>query len=268
MQHPRRPPSAPPRRRPRDAAGSSPNRRAGWTSAPATPTSRRRPRSSSRTRPSTASTAPPVSRRPAAAERVEEAHAGRLTDPQITARLQRPLRRGQRAPPRAAHPGPPRGGRRRAGPAPPRRPPPARSPRPALRVRRAAGQAVARPTPAEDPPLTPLDDLRGELESRAARSSRRTAARHTPPRPVVRTVPAPAPLLPPWLTRSLLTAAGATDHALAPVLRRTRFSNTYRVIARKDHGTAWHRRRVSRVAPAPVPPPPAAPARTRPRTPR
>jgi SAM-dependent methyltransferase len=38
-------------------------------------------------------------------------------------------------------------------------------------------------------------------------------------------------------TAPLLAAASALDHALAPLLRRTRFSNAYRIIARKSRST-------------------------------
>ncbi|GGZ09934.1 class I SAM-dependent methyltransferase [Streptomyces poonensis] len=38
---------------------------------------------------------------------------------------------------------------------------------------------------------------------------------------------------PPWVRVPLLVIATALDHALAPLLRRTRFSNAYRVLARR-----------------------------------
>ena len=86
-----------------------------------------------------------------------------------------------------------------------------------------------------DPPLTPLDDLRGELESQGCTivTTDRRAAHVPHDLWAARPCSCPATCRP-GSTRSLLAAAGATDHALAPVLRRTRFSNTYRVIARKD----------------------------------
>ncbi|WP_189315224.1 class I SAM-dependent methyltransferase [Streptomyces brasiliensis] len=85
--------------------------------------------------------------------------------------------------------------------------------------------------------LMPLGNLRAELESRGCTivtTDRR--APHTPddlaaalslalthvlPKPLLRAA-APLPVL-----------AAALDHVLAPVFRRTRFSNAYRVIARK-----------------------------------
>ncbi|MFE9437849.1 class I SAM-dependent methyltransferase [Streptomyces sp. NPDC006602] len=115
--------------------------------------------------------------------------------------------------------------------------------------------------PPGNPPLTPLDDLLEVLESQGCTiitTDRRAA--HLPHDLSYTLALALPKSLPTWLTTSLLAAAKAADHTLAPLLRHTRFANTYRVIARKG--------RVSPAAPAPGPPPPAAPARTRPRTPR
>ncbi|WP_338683159.1 class I SAM-dependent methyltransferase [Streptomyces acidiscabies] len=90
--------------------------------------------------------------------------------------------------------------------------------------------------------LIPLENLRTELETQGyeiIKTDRRGAhipydastatalllTHHIPPR-----------MLP--LTKPLLALATALDHTLAPLLRRTRFANTYRVIARRRKGVA------------------------------
>ncbi|MFM9444159.1 class I SAM-dependent methyltransferase [Streptomyces acidiscabies] len=90
--------------------------------------------------------------------------------------------------------------------------------------------------------LIPLENLRTELETQGCEiitTDRRGAhipydvstatalllTRHIPPR-----------VFP--LTNPLLALATALDHTVAPALRRTRFANTYRVIARRRKGVA------------------------------
>ncbi|WP_416967082.1 class I SAM-dependent methyltransferase [Streptomyces sp. 4F14] len=90
--------------------------------------------------------------------------------------------------------------------------------------------------------LIPLDNLRTELESQGCdiiTTDRRGA--HIPydvstALALLLTSHVPPRLLP--LTRPLTALATALDHSLAPILRRTRFANTYRVIARKRKGVA------------------------------
>ncbi|MGW0330534.1 methyltransferase domain-containing protein [Streptomyces sp. NPDC003011] len=83
--------------------------------------------------------------------------------------------------------------------------------------------------------LLPLDDLRAELESRGCvivRTDRRAA--HVPEDlSAALSLALPRPL-PHWLATLLLAAARVLDHALAPLLSLTRFSNAYRLIARRE----------------------------------
>ncbi len=169
-------------------------------------------------------------------ERVEEAHVGRLTDPRITARL-----RARYDVVSMLHHLPQA---------------------PDLRDELRAAVAVLRPgghllLEAPDPRcafaallgerwfprarglrLLPLDDLRAELESQGCTvvvTDRRSA--HLPQdlsAALALTLPAS---LPSWLAAPLLAPARALDHALAPLLRHTRFSNTYRLIARREAPT-------------------------------
>ncbi|MHB9862389.1 class I SAM-dependent methyltransferase [Streptomyces sp. YIM S03343] len=171
-----------------------------------------------------------------AAGRIEEAHVGRLTDPRIEERL----RARYDVVSMFDHLD--------------RTPDPREELRAALSVLRPGGHLVVE---VPDPDcafgallgkwwlpygrtgrlhLLPLDNLRAELESRGcvivATDSRTAhiphdlsaalsllAAHHLPAR--LRRVATP-----------LVTAAAVLDHTLAPLLRRTRFANTYRVIAR------------------------------------
>ncbi|MFF4544167.1 class I SAM-dependent methyltransferase [Streptomyces sp. NPDC001406] len=86
--------------------------------------------------------------------------------------------------------------------------------------------------------LMPLDNLRAELESQGCTivtTDRR--APHIPYDLSAALSLALTHVLPrAWrpATTPLVTAATALDHTLAPLLRRTRFSNAYRIIARKD----------------------------------
>ncbi|MEU9448167.1 class I SAM-dependent methyltransferase [Streptomyces sp. NPDC048277] len=86
--------------------------------------------------------------------------------------------------------------------------------------------------------LMPLDNLRAELESQGCRilkTDRKTP--HLPYDISAALFLALGRLLPkPWLraTVPFVSLAAAVDHALAPLLRRTRFSNAYRIIARKE----------------------------------
>jgi SAM-dependent methyltransferase len=137
-----------------------------------------------------------------AVERLEEAHLGRLTDPQITSRLrarydvvsllnQSPGPEGLRA---------------------------------ALAVLRPGGHLLV-----ESP-----DDPRAELESQGCAivtTTRRSA--HVPDRVTTRLTRT----LPPRATGPLIPAARALDHTLALLLAGTRFAKTYRVIARKNADT-------------------------------
>ena len=174
------------------------------------------------------------------AGRIEEAHVGRLTDPRIAERL----RRRYDVVSLFHHLG--------------RTPDPREELRAALAVLRPGGHLVVE---VPDPEcafgallgrwwlphgrmrqlhLLPLDNLRAELESRGCEivlADRRGA--HTPydlsaALALFLTRLLPAPLRP--AATPLVLAAVAVDHVLAPLARRTRFSNTYRVIARK--GTA------------------------------
>ncbi|MHC5908026.1 class I SAM-dependent methyltransferase [Streptomyces sp. S6] len=91
--------------------------------------------------------------------------------------------------------------------------------------------------PAGHPHLIPADNLRTELESQGCdivTTDHRTA--HVPydlaaATALFLTRHLPARALP--LTTPVTALATALDHALAPLLRRTRFSNTYRIVARK-----------------------------------
>ncbi|MFF0225620.1 class I SAM-dependent methyltransferase [Streptomyces sp. NPDC004629] len=86
--------------------------------------------------------------------------------------------------------------------------------------------------------LVPLDNLRAELRARGCTivaTDRRAA--HTPYDLSAALTLALANTLPGRLLRAtgpLVAAAIALDRGLAPLLRRTRFSNAYRVIARKE----------------------------------
>lgn len=138
-----------------------------------------------------------------AVERLEEAHLGRLADPQITSRLrarydvvsllnQSPRPEDLRA---------------------------------ALAVLRPGGHLLV-----ESP-----DDPRAELESQGCTivaTTRRSA--HVPDRVTTRLTRT----LPPRATGPLIPAARALDHTLALLLAGTRFAKTYRVIARKNADTS------------------------------
>ncbi|MFJ8597931.1 class I SAM-dependent methyltransferase [Streptomyces shenzhenensis] len=88
--------------------------------------------------------------------------------------------------------------------------------------------------------LVPQDNLRAELEAHGCTivtTDRRAA--HTPYDLSAALTLALAHVLPARLLRAtapLVAAATAVDRGLAPLLRRTRFSNAYRVIARKETG--------------------------------
>lgn len=174
------------------------------------------------------------------AERVEEAHLGHLTDPQITTRL-----RARYDVVSLLHHLP-------------YTPDPRAELRAALAVLRPGGHLLVEVTDphcafatllgrhwlphveSRDAQLLPLDDLRTELESQGCtvvRTDRRAHVPHDLSSALSLALPR---TLPPWLTTPLLAAARATDHTLAPILRRTRFSNTYRVIARKDASAPAH----------------------------
>ncbi|MGW0764843.1 class I SAM-dependent methyltransferase [Streptomyces sp. NPDC002676] len=82
--------------------------------------------------------------------------------------------------------------------------------------------------------LMPLGNLHTELETQGCTIV--TTDRRAPHIPydfsaAVSLALAHGPLR--WATPPVLAAATAVDHILAPVLRRTRFSNAYRIIARK-----------------------------------
>ncbi|MFF4115170.1 class I SAM-dependent methyltransferase [Streptomyces sp. NPDC001714] len=85
--------------------------------------------------------------------------------------------------------------------------------------------------------LMPLDNLRAELESQGCeilRTDRRSP--HTPYDISAAVGLALGRLLPKrWLRGAapLVAVARVADHALAPLLRRTPFSNAYRIVARK-----------------------------------
>jgi len=91
--------------------------------------------------------------------------------------------------------------------------------------------------PCDRPHLIPPDNLRTELETQGCEIV--TTDRRTPHIPY--DLAAALALLltryvPPRLLRftaPVTALATALDHALAPILRRTRFSNTYRIVARK-----------------------------------
>ncbi|OIJ62899.1 class I SAM-dependent methyltransferase [Streptomyces mangrovisoli] len=88
--------------------------------------------------------------------------------------------------------------------------------------------------------LLPLDNLRAELQDQGyvvVAADRRAA--HTPYDLSAALTLAFAHLLPRPLLRvaaPLVALATALDHACAPLLRRTRFSNAYRIIARRGDG--------------------------------
>jgi SAM-dependent methyltransferase len=166
------------------------------------------------------------------AERVEEAHVGFLTDPRITARLRArydvvsllhhlPYTRDPREELRAA-----------------------------VAVVRPGGHLVLElPDPqcafaallgrrwlprSRQSHLLSVAHLRAELESLGCTvvvTHRR--APHIPRDLAVALSLALPSTLPSWFTTPLLTAAHVLDHALAPLLGLTRFSNTYRLIARR-----------------------------------
>ncbi|CAM5535975.1 Class I SAM-dependent methyltransferase OS=Streptomyces alboniger OX=132473 GN=CP975_09560 PE=4 SV=1 [Streptomyces alboniger] len=83
--------------------------------------------------------------------------------------------------------------------------------------------------------LLSLDDLCTELESQGCtivRTDRRAAhVPHDLSGALSLSLPG---FLPPWATRLVVAAAKGLDHALAPLLALTRFSNTYRLIARRE----------------------------------
>lgn len=171
------------------------------------------------------------------AERIEEAHVGRLTDPRVTARLRTRydvvsmFRHLEHAPdPRAEL-------------------------RAALAVLRPGGHLIlelpnprgafalllgAWWTPHSRPGhlhLLPVETLRAELRSQGCTIVSTDRAPHTPYDFAVTTSRLLSTLLSPVLAlvgTPLVAAAWVLDLVLAPVLRRTPLSNAYRVIARKE----------------------------------
>ncbi|MCH0565055.1 MULTISPECIES: class I SAM-dependent methyltransferase [unclassified Streptomyces] len=168
------------------------------------------------------------------AERVEEAHVGRLTVPELTARLRARydvvsvLGQLQRSPdPRAEL-------------------------RAALTALRPGGHLLLElPDPAcsfaavlgkwwhshgqpHHLQLLPLANIRAELEEQGCTILTADRGSAHVPRDLARAVSlAAGRKLPRPLTRSLTATAGTADRTLSPLLRRTRFANSYRVIARK-----------------------------------
>lgn len=166
------------------------------------------------------------------AERVEEAHIGLLTDPRIAARL-----RGRYDVVSMLHHLP-------------HAPDPREELDAALAVLRPGGHLLLE---LPDPQgafavllgerwlprrlrlhLPSLDELRTDLESRGCTvvaTDRRTA--HRPEDLSAALAPMLPRVLPAWARAPLPAAAGALEHALAPLLGLTRHSNTYRLIARR-----------------------------------
>ncbi|GCB50069.1 class I SAM-dependent methyltransferase [Streptomyces sp. NL15-2K] len=166
------------------------------------------------------------------AERIEEAHVGHLTDPRITARLRArydvvsmlhhlPHTRDPRQELRAAvavlRPG---GHLLVEAPDP-------RSVFAVLLGRR--WSPGARPGPLH---LLSLDELRTELESLGCTIVKRDRRIAHIPHDLSGALSVVLPKS--WVVFPLLAAAKAIDLALAPLLSLTRFSNTYRLIARRD----------------------------------
>lgn len=174
-------------------------------------------------------------------ERLEEAYLGHLADPRLTARL-----RARYDVVSMLHHLP-------------HTPDPRAELRAALAVLRPGGHLLVEGTH----PYGALtrDDLRSELESHGCtivRTGRRAA--HIPldlSTALSRTLPR---ALPPWLSTPLLSATRALDHALALALTPTRFSKTYRLIARKNApAPALPAELPAQARPTP-PPPPRPPA--------